>query len=80
MRLAANEIDPASGFKKLRVACDKIVDKAVEGDVQAFNAMADRIDGKPIQGLHHSGDDMAITRIERVIVNPSNPATTDDCR
>lgn len=49
MRLAANEVDTATGLKKLRLACEKVVNAAVEGDLAAFNVMADRIDGKPAQ-------------------------------
>jgi hypothetical protein len=39
----------AQNPEKLRKACEAVLDKAVEGDIQAFNAFADRIDGKPIQ-------------------------------
>lgn len=34
-----------------------MINKAVSGDVQAFNAVADRVDGKPKQQHEHSGED-----------------------
>lgn len=42
--------------KKLRALADKIIDKALEGDVQALKEVGDRMDGKPAQALEHSGD------------------------
>lgn len=57
IRLAANEIDEATGKKKLRVAAEKIVDKAVQGDLAAFNTIADRLDGKPVQDTNLSVTD-----------------------
>lgn len=57
--------------EKLRAACDKLIEKAEEGDIAAFNVIADRLDGKPAQSLTVAGDDdqPLVTRIERVIVN-----------
>ena len=46
---------------KLRAACEKLLDKAVEGDTQAFKEITDRIDGKPIQLVGGTGDNGAIT-------------------
>lgn len=43
---------------KLRAACEALLEKAVGGDIQAFNTFADRLDGKPNQTL-----DTTITRV-----------------
>ena len=34
---------------KLRAACEKVLNDAVDGNLAAFNTIADRIDGKPLQ-------------------------------
>jgi hypothetical protein len=53
LTIAVNRIhegDP-QGRRKLALAAAAIVEKAVEGDIQAFNTIADRIDGKPHQSI-----------------------------
>ena len=53
---------------KLKKACEKVLDEAVEGNLAAFTLIADRLDGKPTQPI--AGDDenpVAIAIIERVI-------------
>ncbi len=57
--------------EKLRKACEKVLDDAVEGNLGAFSVIADRLDGKPAQSVTLSGDEDAplVTRIERVIQN-----------
>lgn len=40
---------------KLKAACEALMDKAVEGDIQAFNAFRDTLDGKPAQTIEGSG-------------------------
>jgi hypothetical protein len=59
LMVAAHRVEEGDpeGRKKLAVAAAKVVDMAVAGDMQAFNAMADRIDGKPHQSM-----DIATTR------------------
>ena len=50
--------------KRLNVLADRVVLKAIEGDVPAFNAVADRVDGKPAQALELSGadgEDLSVT-------------------
>lgn len=37
--------------QKLRKACEAVLDKAAEGDLAAFNALADRLDGRATQAL-----------------------------
>ena len=49
--------------------------KAMEGDQAATNAIMDRLDGKPGQAIMLTGDEnnpIAIHRVERVIVKPTN--------
>lgn len=66
--LAALRQDP----ERLKKAAEKVWDKAIDGDLQAFREIADRLDGKAVQPI--SGDDEnpleIIHRIERVIVDP----------
>ena len=60
----------AQGMTKLAIVARAIIQKAMEGDVPAFNAIADRVDGKVPQPI--AGDDenplLLIARIERLIV------------
>ena len=42
--------------QKLRAITRKLLDKAEEGDMQAINCLADRLDGKPSQSVEVSGD------------------------
>ena len=37
--------------QQLRVIARKLLDKASEGDMQAINCLADRLDGRPAQAL-----------------------------
>ena len=53
---ALNRALLAEDGKKLRALADRIIDKALEGDVQALKEVGDRMDGKPAQALEHSGD------------------------
>lgn len=41
---------------KLKKACEALLDKAVDGDIVAFNAIADRLDGRPQQAILHGND------------------------
>lgn len=43
--------------RKIVAMADALVDKAVKGDVQAFNAVCDRIEGKPVQAVEMTGAD-----------------------
>ena len=42
---------------KLRKIAEVLVSKAMEGDMTAINAVADRTDGKPMQAVEHTGED-----------------------
>lgn len=49
------------GRDKLRAIADKLVDLAIEGDMQAIKEIGDRLDGKPSQAIdgiltHEAGD------------------------
>ena len=41
----------AQNPEKLRKACEAVLDKAVEGDMAAFAAFRDTLDGKPSQSI-----------------------------
>lgn len=41
---------------KLRKIAEVLVSKAMDGDMAAINAVADRTDGKPMQAIEHSGE------------------------
>ena len=42
---------------KLRKACLKVLDDAVDGNLASFSVIADRLDGKPTQPLDHGGQE-----------------------
>jgi hypothetical protein len=46
---------------KLRLACEKLLDKMVEGDISAFREFTDRLEGKAIQGIEGPGENGEIT-------------------
>jgi hypothetical protein len=46
----------ATGETKLREVAEVLVSKALEGEPWAVNMVADRVDGKPLQAIEHSGD------------------------
>lgn len=52
---AINRALLAEDGRKLRALADKIIDRALEGDVSALKEVGDRMDGKPMQGHEHSG-------------------------
>lgn len=70
LRIAINEAGVAKGTTKLRDVADALVNKAVDGDIQAIKEIADRLDGKVAQAI--IGDDenplTFIHAIERRIV------------
>jgi hypothetical protein len=51
--------------KRLRAACEALLEKAENGDAQAFKEIRDTLDGKPIQAIEGTGDNgemsMAVT-------------------
>lgn len=56
---AINRALLAEDGKKLRALADKLIDKALEGDVPALKEIGDRADGKPAQQLNLAGHDGA---------------------
>jgi hypothetical protein len=61
--------------KKLNLVAEKLVDLAVEGDIQAIKEIGDRVDGKASQVL--AGDPespLQIERIQYLIIDPKHEA------
>jgi hypothetical protein len=48
---AVNRALLAEDGKKLRALADKLIDRALEGDVAALKEVGDRMDGKPAQAI-----------------------------
>ncbi len=46
----------AQNPEKLRKACEKLLDKAVEGDSASFSVFRDTSDGKPAQTIQGTGE------------------------
>ena len=57
--IAVNETVEGDGGakRKLRAIADKVVELAMEGDIQAIKEIGDRMDGKAIQGHAGSGEE-----------------------
>ena len=58
-RLVTNALKrvAAQNPDKLKKACEKVLEEAVNGNLAAFNTIADRLDGKAAQALMISGDE-----------------------
>lgn len=54
--------------KALRSIARKLLDKAEDGDLQAIREIADRLDGKPVQGIE-GGDP---TNPIQIIISPDD--------
>jgi hypothetical protein len=60
---------------KLREACLKVLQDAAEGNLAAFNTLADRLDGRPSQTNVLAGDPdnpVTIQEVARTIVDPEH--------
>lgn len=58
--------------KKLRLVCEKLVDKAIAGDIAAIKEINDRMDGRATETLVGDPDrPLAFTEIRRTIVRPT---------
>jgi len=60
---AVNRALLAEDGKKLRALADKLIDKALEGDVAALKEIGDRVDGKPMQAIEGSVTGDLILRV-----------------
>jgi len=72
LNLAVTEEGPG-GVRKIRMIADKLVEAALNGEVQAIKEIGDRLDGKPAQAI--IGDDEAdairiVAEIKRTIHDP----------
>ena len=56
IRIAVNEAYEGGDRKKLRVLADRLVDKALEGEIAAMKEIGDRLDGKAAQSVEMSGE------------------------
>lgn len=61
---AINRALLAEDGKKLRLLADKIIDKALEGDVSALKEIGDRVDGKAAQAIVGPDGEALVVRIE----------------
>lgn len=53
IRLAVHDVRTVGGkkIKNLRILAEKLVDRALDGDVSALKEIGDRLDGKPAQAM-----------------------------
>jgi ribosomal protein L17 len=68
LRIAiAQAMDGPDGERvpKLRMVAEQLVSLALKGDLQAIREIADRIDGKPMQAIEHSGEIEGSTKEQR---------------
>ena len=56
IRIAVNEAYEGGDRKKLRVLAEKLVDKALEGEIAAMKEIGDRLDGKAAQSVDVSSE------------------------
>lgn len=71
MELAAAGAD----HRALRTIAAKLIEKAMQGDLQAIQELANRSDGKVAQQVIHTGDEEGgpvRNRIELIIVDPAD--------
>jgi len=62
---------------KLRKACLKVLDEAEEGNLNAFNVIADRLDGKPHQSTSLEGPDGGPVKVEQIARQLLEPKAKD---
>ena len=70
--LSINDADPKTGLKKRRKIADAMVDAAMDGNVQAFVAIRDTVDGKPTQDNNHTVDGSLAVTFEQVIIDAAD--------
>lgn len=69
LNIAIKEAIEGTDRTKLRAVADALVDKAMNGDVQAIKEVADRIDGKVPTPLVGSDDEPPIKQENTVILD-----------
>jgi hypothetical protein len=50
----------SGGGRRLRIIADKLAEKAEQGDLQAIQQIADRLDGKPAQAIERADVPLAL--------------------
>ena len=75
MREVLDELDSASGKKKLQLVVERMVEAAIGGDMAACREIADRLEGKPAQTLTHENSDGTPLSI---VIATAIPARDDD--
>jgi hypothetical protein len=83
LHLDAQDVDEqGKALKKLRLVARRLVEAALEGDIQAIKEINDRVDGKVPQTIAGDPDNpFVIERVIREIVDPTqktNPLTLPD--
>lgn len=63
---------------KLRGIAERLVEAALDGDIQAIKEVADRLDGKPKQQSEISGPDGGAIPIGEVVFKVHDPSTKED--
>ncbi len=58
--------------KKLAMLADKLVERALEGDITAIKEIGDRLDGKPAQAVELGGKDGEDLSFTITFVKPDN--------
>lgn len=53
---AVEEEDPLLKRRRIDALADRLIEKAMEGDVAAMREIGDRLDGKPAQSVQLGGD------------------------
>ena len=69
---AVSDGDSGKKLKALRLIAEKVVSKAMDGDLGAIKEIADRLDGKATQAID-LGVSVQITKVEHVIVDARPP-------
>ena len=70
---AINRALLAEDGKKLRELAERLINRALDGDVTALKEIGDRVDGKVVQQLEHSGPDGGAipAKVEVILVRPA---------
>jgi hypothetical protein len=78
LRLALTRRDTEKSKALVNLA-NRLIDKAEEGDLQAIQEIANRLDGKPAQQLVHEGGDepIRIVAVWGAVSDPDRPPPVD---